>query len=432
VVGSGKDSKFTDESKTPKSEVAVTRFNGNTQFDAVDFLFGCPESLGRLRPLPPFADESVRFLDTLAKALRADPLCASFPDVASFAFWCRKGNIARLKAEFDARHLRLGRGRIFHIAPSNVPINFAFSFGFGLLAGCANTVRVPSRDFPQIAELSRVIAQMPTDDFPTIAAQNALIRYPRNDELTCVFSASADARIIWGGDATIARIRSFPIKPRGIDISFADRVSLALFAEEAVAALSEEQRLRLAQGFYNDTYLMDQNACSSPHLVVWLRRNPSLSTEGRERFWKSLADEALRRYSLSPIRSRNKYTLFCDNAIRFGGKMRFEPLRRYAGNTLMVSTLKELPDTLSALRGTCGLFYEFGTTSLEPLAKVLSEKFQTMTLFGMDRKEIASWIVENGITGIDRIVPVGSALDIGTVWDGYDLIETLTRIIQYR
>ena len=22
--------------------------------------------------------------------------------------------------------------------------------------------------------------------------------------------------------------------------------------------------------FYNDTYLVDQNACSSPHLIVWI------------------------------------------------------------------------------------------------------------------------------------------------------------------
>ena len=38
-------------------------------------------------------------------------------------------------------------------------------------------------------------------------------------------------------------------------------------------------------------------------------------------------------------------------------------------------------------------------------------------------------ILKNGIRGVDRIVPIGNALEIGTIWDGYDIITSLTRII---
>ena len=34
--------------------------------------------------------------------------------------------------------------------------------------------------------------------------------------------------------------------------------------------------------------------------------------------------------------------------------------------------------------------------------------------------------------GIDRIVPVGQALDIGLVWDGYNIDKFLTRIIDLK
>jgi hypothetical protein len=33
------------------------------------------------------------------------------------------------------------------------------------------------------------------------------------------------------------------------------------------------------------------------------------------------------------------------------------------------------------------------------------------------------------LIGVDRIVPIGTALDIGIYWDGYDLIRTLSRVI---
>jgi hypothetical protein len=38
-------------------------------------------------------------------------------------------------------------------------------------------------------------------------------------------------------------------------------------------------------------------------------------------------------------------------------------------------------------------------------------------------------MLNSNLTGIDRIVPIGNALDIDFKWDGYDLIKTLSRIV---
>ena len=34
--------------------------------------------------------------------------------------------------------------------------------------------------------------------------------------------------------------------------------------------------------------------------------------------------------------------------------------------------------------------------------------------------------------GIDRVVPIGQALDISLNWDGYDIINILTKVVDIR
>jgi hypothetical protein len=47
----------------------------------------------------------------------------------------------------------------------------------------------------------------------------------------------------------------------------------------------------------------------------------------------------------------------------------------------------------------------------------------------MNPEELRNFIIENGLCGVDRIVPVGKTADFGVVWDGYDLITQMSRII---
>ncbi len=90
----------------------------------------------------------MRFLNSLSALLLKNKETRHYPDVATFAFFCRKANSLMLKKQYDAETLRLGRGIIFHIAPSNVPVNFAYSLVVGLLSGNINMVRVATQQFP--------------------------------------------------------------------------------------------------------------------------------------------------------------------------------------------------------------------------------------------------------------------------------------------
>ena len=376
-------------------------------------------------PLVPYSELVCSFLSDLSTEIFKDDRCKDFPDVVSAAFFARKGNIQRLKKNFLDNKFRLGKGLAFHITPSNIPVQFIFSYFFGLLAGNANIVRVPSKEFPQIDllcdMLNRVLSK---PDFHELKKMTAVVRYDKAGGWTEIFSSRCQIRLIWGGDATIENVRKFPIPPRAVELVFADRYSLAVFDERAVEDLNENELERLAAAFYNDTYLADQNACSSPQLILWRK---SVSAKGREIFWQAVEKIAKKRYDLPAIKATSKYKDFCRNAINFP---QAGSLKR-SDNFLYRVPVTELFDGMDALRGKFGLFYEHDINSLDELKNFVNEKYQTLTCFGFSPRELSEIVLKNRWQGIDRIVPVGKALDIGVVWDGYDLVGQMSRIIDF-
>ena len=372
-------------------------------------------------PLRPFEPVVMDCLGEISAAILKSPIGRQFPDLTAFAFYIRKANLQKLETSLALGEIRLGRGLCFHVAPANIPINFAFTWVFSLLAGNANVVRLPSKDFPQVDALLSVI-NATLDKYSELKERNAFVKYPRADnETTAAYCQMADCRMIWGGDRTIAAIKSLPARPRCVDICFADRYSVAMINADAVMSADETQLARLAEGFYNDTYLMDQNACSSPQVILWERDSP----EAREKFWDAVETLARKKYVLQDAVAVDKYTLFCEEAV--GNENILSVSRK--GNLLYRVELKSLPPDVVSHRGKAGFFFEYALKSRDELFNVVTEKFQTVTQFGIDATELARQIASAHLRGIDRIVPVGQAMDIGILWDGFDLIRMLSRII---
>lgn len=375
-------------------------------------------------PLPPFSEEACNFAAELSDALMKHPEARRYPDVMSFAFWCRKANLAAKKKEWEARGgKRLGRGLVFHVAPSNVPINFAFSYMFSLMAGNANIVRMPSKEFSQSALVCSVISEV-LEKHPKIKSRTAMIQYAISDEITEAFSLKADARVIWGGDSTIAAVRSCKTKPKCIDLVFADRYSICILDGEAIEKEEPAKLQKLAEAFYNDTYLMDQNACSSPQVIFW--RNAS--DAAKELFWNAVFEFAKKKYYLQAASSVDKYMQLCQDAVDFKQAVSGKRME----NMLYTVKLEELPENVTALRGKCGYFYEYDMESYEDMLPIVTEKFQTITYHGIDPEEVQDFVIRNRIRGIDRIVPVGKSLDIDVIWDGYDIVGMLSRIVNLK
>ena len=117
--------------------------------------------LGKLpliqNPICIFDKLVINFLDDISVAIKKSKLASPYSDLKSFGFWCRKANLINISENYQKKNLMLGRGIVLHITPSNVPLNFAFSFAFGMLSGNSNIVRLPSRNFVQVNILCKII-----------------------------------------------------------------------------------------------------------------------------------------------------------------------------------------------------------------------------------------------------------------------------------
>lgn len=391
----------------------------------VRVIAGCALADLQCKALEPYAPEAVEFLTAWSKRLLARPDIRAYPDAASFAYWCRPANLARLQRDLGREPLRLGRGVALHIAPSNVPVNFAYSFAFGLLAGNANIVRVPERLPAQAGVLCAIANELLAEAKHTrIASMTTLLSYPREDAITQRLSALADVRLLWGGDQTIHHLRRMPASPRCVDIAFADRYSLCLMSAPAVLAAESKILQALCVGFYNDVFLLDQNACSSPHLVLWQGTATEVST-AQARFWDAMQTLLVSKGQPPSIHAVDKYIHLCRTAIKLEGAKVSHTLN----NRIFRVTLQALPENIAEHRGRYGFFFETIDNDLTQLSRIVNARYQTLTCFGVDRHALAQTVVAKGLSGIDRVVPVGKALDIGVIWDGYDLIRTMSRIV---
>ena len=374
------------------------------------------------KPDVPFADNVVEFLNALSGALLKDCESRMYPDAITFAFFCRKANLLKLKEEYVSDGvLRMGRGLLFHIAPSNVPINFGYSLVSGLLAGNTNVVRVSSKQFAQVdLIINHLHALFKSGEYDEVANRIALVRYDRTSDANEMFSAMCNVRVIWGGDATIATLRLNAIPPRAFDVCFADRYSIAAINPETIMEASDAEIKKLAEAFYNDTYLFDQNACSAPHTIFWLQ-DDKLET-AKERFWNAVHEHVAAKYQLQAVMSVDKLTAFYRQAACMNVRKEEMP-----DNVVVRTELKELTKSIEDFRCACGYFSEKTISSLDEIAPIVNIKYQSLGYYGFGKEELRDFIIRNRLQGLDRIVPIGETTAFALTWDGYNLIDTFTR-----
>ena len=380
---------------------------------------GMVERMLEARPLPPFSDEAVRFLDALSQRLFKSG--REFSDVVTFAFWCRKGALLREKKKYETGEFRLGRGITFHSTPSNVAVNFAFSFATGLLAGNPNVVRLPAKDYRQVDLISEAVRDV-LGGQPEMRPYVVFVKFGLVQEFSDYFSSICMNRIVWGGDMTIALMRKSPLPPWAVEVTFADRYSLAVLKSEAVMALDDNGLATLARNFWNDTYFTDQNACTSPRLIAWLG---AVKEAAKEKFWSAVHSLAKAEYSLQPVQAVGKLAAFYRAAATMPGIRLVESVDNFVTRINVQSFTKELMD----YKYNSGFFFEMDAGSLEEVFSPVSVKCQTVTYFGVEKDEIAAALVNARPDGMDRVVPIGVSMNFTLTWDGYDLIRTLSRCI---
>ena len=388
-------------------------------FNELQYVIGTPETIEQMKnvkPLRPFDDDVIAFFNDLSALLRTN---RDYSDVATFGFWCRKAALMKEKEKYDDVAERFGKGIVFHSTPSNVPVNFAFSFAAGLLAGNANIVRLPGKPFEQVTVISDAIKQLLETKHQNIAPYIVFVKFPPIKEITDTFSALCNVRVIWGGDMTVAELRQSKIPARTTEITFADRHSIAVI--NADAYLEAERKDTIIQNFYNDTYFSDQNACTAPRIIFW---QGTKKEEAKADFWARVHEKTVKEYTLAPVQAVGKL-----NAMYSVASQKKVKVEKSDDMFITRLDVDKIDKDLMDYKYNSGFYFEKDIDNLKEIVDVCDVRCQTLTYYGVKEEDFRTFLEEARPIGIDRIVPMGKSMDFALVWDGYDLIRQMSRKI---
>ena len=375
----------------------------------------------------PFAEDTLAFAVAYGRALTASDVARQHPEVRALAFWLREAPLRELQRAFEAGQpaevVPSPRGTVFHIPPGNVDTVFVYSWLLAALVGNRNLVRLPSGGGDVVEALAAVAGEVLAEArFAGVRARTRLVRYGHDAEITASFSAAADVRVLWGGDASVLALRAVPLPPHATELTFPDRFAFALLDVAAVAALDEAGLDRLADRFVTDAFWFDQVACSSPRLVVW-HGAAEAATAASARFFPAVARAAERSGYHAPLSAVLGKFVHAAAAVIEEDVERV----RLSGNDVFALTLADADRFRREAPGG-GLFYELTVADVAELAGFIRRRDQTVTHFGFDAASLRALAEASNGRGIDRLVPVGQALALQRFWDGYDLLAGFTRL----
>jgi hypothetical protein len=261
--------------------------------------------------------------------------------------------------------------------------------------------------------------------YSDVRERTCFINYERDDVISADISSLVDARMIWGGDETVKNFKRFETKLRCRDLVFPNRVSVSMINANSVLKLNEIELNSLASRFCADALEFDQNACSSPRLLLWIG-NGDVVTASKELFWNEVDRSALISYPKVDSTESEKFIqnahIVCD--------LKSVELNHRKLARIDVFELGEVCSEIENIPIMFGTFVQVSNHSPQNALRNLSEKYQTLTYFGFERDEVELAVYQSGSRGIDRVVPIGSALEMGLYWDGYDVVSQLTRRIE--
>jgi hypothetical protein len=392
------------------------------------------EVLERVNGLPawqPFDSRAMAFVGRLSQQILKHPRIKDFPDLAALGHWFRPArlhNLAQAHPAESDQWVRRGRGLAFHLAPANVDSVFMYSWLLSLLAGNVNWVRVSQKPSEQLDFLLEVLRIVLKEEIGmAVNGRIVLMTYPHDAGITAFLSQESMVRVVWGGDETVGMIRTINLKPTAVEICFPDRFSAAALRSEAILCATDEELCRLADAFYNDAFWFAQQACSSPRLLAWVGEISDCE-KAQERFWTAVRDVVIRKGfentpAMNMARLGTTFQMAAQGLVTLPGDAE---IADFPSRLLLVG---ELDSDSKQLHCGNGLFFEQQLPRLAQLASQLTDKEQTLAVFGFDRSELLDMVDRLPPRAVDRIVSIGDALNFDVVWDGVDLIQFFSRQI---
>ncbi|MFY9288300.1 MAG: acyl-CoA reductase, partial [Alphaproteobacteria bacterium] len=357
--------------------------------------------------------EAVRFCTGLSQALLDSKEAQKYPELQTLAFWLRPASHKILLERFLPDHIeRSPVGVVFILPPSNVPTLFGYLSVIALLSGNTCLVRLPSSPHPvQIILTSLIQEILPT--FLSLRERLIILRYNHDDEITAQLSSVCNLRLAWGSDETVDHIAKITLPRDAKHISFGDRFSAAAIKIESYLALDAQERDQLLRKIYNDIYLFDQMACSSPRLIVWGGKKDGLN-EAKSDFYGRLSEQTkAHHYQLGAGESIAKlnatYLALYDLAPT--SYKNYNPQL----TTLTLPNLDQFSN-FKRINFGYGLLPDVYIEKLDDFAAYTEPHDQTLVCFGFSPSEIEKFQKAQARLGFDRIVEPGQALTFDPFW----------------
>jgi len=378
----------------------------------------------------PWPDDRLEEVGLVSREILHHPTLRADAPSVHLAYWLRPGNLQRIARQFAAPHLgrenvvAVPRGLVFHVAPANVDTMFVYSWVLAYLCGNPNVVRLTSNPSPIIDGLVDCLRSAMRKR-PPLADANLFVTYPHQDAITEQISAHCQMRVIWGGDETIRRIRSVPLNPHAGERALASKTSLALVDAERYLTATDEEAEGLAASFFGDVFPFRQRACSSPQIVVW-RGDEARFRAALERFDALLAAECERRGLGADLSEAvNRRNLAFE---RMADGIAYSGTQTSTFTTLVADSCSCVAD----FHGGGGLLTHHRVDRWRDVADAIDGRVQTIGCFGIDGRDKRELAETLGRLGVDRLVPVGEALQFEPIWDGYDLIGDFLSFVTVR
>ena len=366
----------------------------------------------------PFDEKIINTLSQLGMFLMKNS--RKEPSIVAAGYWLRKAHLLTLQQEY-LESCNSAKGVAFHIAPGNVDTLFFYSIVVSVLSGNQTILRISNKLTPQTQFFIELLTRFFNEDkkHDVVYSLIHIIQYNHDTEqglnITQQLSLFADVRVIWGGDNTVEKISQITQKIGANNITFPDRYSVA------VIKLNHEGEIEHAVNLLiTDIKPFFQQACSSPKVMYWLNTEQKL----QEKFWllfTAKAAEQLRLMS-NDLVSKLVYLqrlplLLCQDE---KNKISIE---KHAD--LQLVNVKFI--TKEAIKAHCGLWVLLNQ-QVERLTDIeLLSHCQTVTTTGIEASIIKYWQQPTKLEKTPkRVVPAGQALTFSHIWDGIDLIDSLT------
>jgi len=364
----------------------------------------------------PFDDEVLEFTHKLSLELLSKKY-KEFPELIALGFWLRDAHIKKLEQKFiksTQDKLIQARGVVFHIAPNNVDTIFLYSLLLSMFVGNSNIVRVSQNITPQMQMLLDILTKTITT-YKNVSKKMMIVSYGHDDKITTKFSMMCDVRVIWGGDNTISHIRKLPLKATSTELLFANKFSLLAIKLKD----KDEVTNNFLEKCYRDSITFMQQACSSVKAICWIDTTQNLQDIFWEKFLKFIEEKETifdEKGSVDKLMAEIKLALNHNVSIK-------------NENNIFKVKLPNIKALESKSHCGLGLFYEVDLQTLDELLDKVDRGHQTLSVYGFTKEDIKKSFQTSKPKGIDRVVSLGKAMEFSPIWDGYDMMQSLCRVI---